>query len=306
MLDTDDGNSIHWETAGNPAGKPALAIHGGPGAGGTPTLRRFFDPKQYRIVLFDQRGCGRSRPHASDPNTDLTTNTTDHLLADIELLRKHLDIDRWLLFGLSWGSTLALAYAEQHPDLVTAIVIGAVTTTRPTEIDWLYHGAGRFLPDHWERFNASAGETGPEINLVEAYRRLLEHPDATIREQAAIAWCEWEDAVVSKAANTEPDPRYEDPMFRMAFARIVTHYFANYAWLDDGQLIAQAGRLRGIPAVLVHGRLDVSSPLITAWQLNNAWPDAELIIADRSGHSATHPDMVQALVAATDRFAHIS
>lgn len=306
MLDTGDGNSIYWETAGNPAGKPALVIHGGPGAGSTPTLRRFFDPEQYRIVQFDQRGCGRSRPHASDPNTDLTTNTTAHLLADMELLRKHLNIERWLLFGLSWGSTLALAYAELHPKLVTEIVLGAVTTTRPSEIDWLYHGSGQFLPEQWDHFRSGAGASNPDTDLVAAYRRLLEHQDATIRERAAISWCEWEDAVVSTSPNAEPNPRYADPEFRMAFARLVTHYFTNGAWFDDGQLLAHADKLRGIPGVLVHGRLDLSSPLITAWQLSHAWPDADLIIADRSSHSVTDPDMLQALVAATDRFALVS
>ena len=301
LLDVGDDNSIYWETVGNPAGKPALVLHGGPGSGCTPTLRRFFDPARYQVVLFDQRGCGRSTPHAADPEVDLTTNTTWHLVDDIENLRRHLDIDQWLLFGVSWGSTLALAYAEAHPDRVTEIVLGAVTTTRPSEIDWLYHGAGWFLPEEWDRFRSGTKEASGD-DLVAAYRSLLEHPDPTIRDEAARHWCEWEDAVVSAGRHIEPNPRYLDPRFRLAFARTVTHYFANGAWLDDGQLIAQADRLAGIPGVLAHGNLDFSSPLATAWELSRTWPDAELVVAE-AGHSATDTSMRRALLAATDRFA---
>jgi len=303
MLDTGDGNLIYWETSGNPTGKPALVVHGGPGSGSDPTLRRFFDPERYRIIQFDQRGCGRSRPHASDPTTDLSTNTTAHLLDDMELLRAHLEVERWLLFGLSWGSTLGLAYAELHREFVTEIVLGAVTTTRPSEIDWLYHGSGRFLPEEWHRFWTGAGVDDPDADLVRAYRRLLDDQDPAMREQAAIRWCEWEDAIVATTPNAEPNPRYADPVFRMGFARLVTHYFSNAAWLDDGQLIANAARLRNIPGRLVHGRLDLSSPLQTAWQLSQGWPTAELVVVERSGHSATDPGMTGALVAATDHFA---
>jgi proline iminopeptidase len=303
-LDTGDGNLIYWETSGNPTGKPALVVHGGPGSGSNPALRRFFDPARYRIIQFDQRGCGRSRPHASEPSTDLNTNTTAHLLRDMELLRDHLEVERWLLFGLSWGSTLALAYAELHPEFVTEIILGAVTTTRPSEIDWLYHGSGRFLPEAWDRFRDGAGVDDPDVDLVQAYRKLLDDPDPTVRERAAVRWCEWEHAIVSTTPDAEPNPRYSDPKFRMGFARLVTHYFSNAAWLDDGQLLANADRLRTIPGKLVHGRLDLSSPLHTAWQLSRAWPTAELVVVEQSGHSATDPGMTEALVAATDHFAN--
>jgi proline iminopeptidase len=303
LLDVGDGNLVHWEVCGNPDGKPAVVLHGGPGSGCTPEHRRFFDPDAYRIVLFDQRGCGRSTPHASDPATDLRTNTTQHLLGDLELLRGELRIDRWLVFGNSWGSTLALAYAQEHPDRVTALVLAAVTSTRRSEIDWLYHGAGRFLPEQWARFRAAVPEVDRGGDLVDAYHRLLEGPDEAVRERAARSWCDWEDAVVSLSPEGGPNPRYDDPRFRMAFARLVTHYFSHRGWLEDGILLRRADRLWGIPGVMVHGRLDLSSPLITAWKLAQAWPDGELVILDGAGHSTADPGMVAAVLVATDRFA---
>jgi proline iminopeptidase len=303
MLDVGDGNRLYWEACGNPQGKPALVLHGGPGSGCTPGMRRFFDPARYRIVLFDQRNCGRSTPHASDPATNLDANTTPHLLTDIELLRTTLGIDRWLVFGMSWGSTLALAYAESHPGKVSEIVLAAVTTTRPAEIDWLYHGAGRFFPGAWERFRDGVPPAERDGNLVEAYARLLEHPDPTVCETAAAGWCAWEDAVVATDPEAGPNPRYADARFRMAFARIVTHYFRHNAWLEDGQLLRDAGRLSGIPGVLIHGRLDISSPLSTAWELVQAWPGSDLVVVERSGHSSAGHGMAEAMVAATDGFA---
>lgn len=303
MLDVGDANVVYWEVCGNPHGKPALVLHGGPGSGCTPRHRRYFDPDAYRIVLLDQRGSGRSTPHAGEPTTDLSTNTTHHLLRDIELLRGHLDIERWLVFGNSWGSTLALAYAELHPDHVSEIVLLAVGTTRPSEIEWLYHGAGRFFPEAWSRFRAGVPAADRDGDLVDAYYRLLQHPDSSVREKAAQSWCAWEDAVVSIDPDAQPNPRYEDPRFRMAFARIVTHYFKHHAWLDDGALLAGADRLRGIPGVMIHGRIDISGPLITAWQLAQAWPDSELIAVDGAGHSSG--DMTGALLAATERFARL-
>ncbi len=303
MLNVGDGNLVYWEACGNPGGKPALVLHGGPGSGCTPGMRRFFDPERYRAVFFDQRNCGRSTPHASDPATSLAANTTPHLLADIEHLRMALEIDHWLVFGMSWGSTLALAYAESHPDRVSEIVLAAVTTTRPAEIDWLYHGAGRFFPEAWERLREGVPPAERDGNLVEAYARLLEHPDPAVREAAAAGWCAWEDAVVATNPNTGPNPRYADARFRMAFARIVTHYFRHNAWLEDGQLLRDAARLTGIPGVLIHGRLDISSPLETAWRLAQAWPGSELVIVERSGHSSAEPGMAEAIVAATDRLA---
>jgi proline iminopeptidase len=302
LLDVGDANLVYWEVCGNPNGKPALVLHGGPGSGCTPRHRRYFDPDTYRIVLFDQRGCGRSTPHASDPTTDLSANTTPHLVRDIELLRRHLGIEQWLVWGNSWGTTLALAYAEQHPGRVSALVLVAVGTTRPSEIDWLYHGVGRFLPEQWARFRAGVPEAERDGNLVDAYFRLLQRPDPTVRERAAQSWCEWEDAIVSPDQDTGPNPRYADPRFRMAFARIVTHYFAHDAWLEDGALIRHAERLRGIPGEIIHGRFDLGGPLVTAWELAQAWPDADLVVVSTAGHSTSDPGMTEAVIAATNRF----
>ena len=260
ILETGDGNRLHWEECGNPSGRPAVVLHGGPGSGCTPGMRRYFDPSAYRVVLFDQRGAGRSRPHASDPATGLATNTTPNLVADIELLREHLGIDRWLVFGGSWGSTLGLAYAERHPARVSAMVLAGVTLTRRADIDWLYHGVGRLFPQEWARFRAGVPEADRDGDLVAAYHRLLEGPDLLVREQAARDWCAWEEAVVSATPGYVPNPRYDRPEFRMAFARIVTHYFARGAWLEEGELLRNARALRGIPGVLIHGRLDLGQP----------------------------------------------
>ncbi|MGI8683690.1 MAG: prolyl aminopeptidase [Acidimicrobiales bacterium] len=302
MLEVGDGNLVYWEACGNPAGKAAVVLHGGPGAGCTTRHRRLFDPERYRIVLLDQRGCGRSLPHAADIATDLATNTTPHLVADLEALRSHLGVDRWLVHGASWGSTLALAYAQAHPACVTEIVLAAVTMTRPGEIAWLYHGAGRFFPEAWERFRAGAGDLAGDGDLVTAYHRLLADPDPTVRVAAAEDWCAWEDAVLGEPAPARPHPPWDDPRFRMAFARLVTHYFHHRAWLDDGQLLRHAGRLSAIPGRLVHGRLDISAPLVTAWELARAWPGCELTVLD-AGHALTGPGMSETVVAATDRFA---
>lgn len=302
MLDAGDGNALYWESCGNPNGKPAVVLHGGPGSGCSPGLRRFFDPAAYRAVLFDQRNCGRSTPHASDRSTSLEANTTSHLVADIERIREHLGIDRWLVYGGSWGVTLALAYAERYPQRVTAMVLAAVTTTRQSEIDWLYHGLREAFPGAWEQFRGEVPEGERDGDLVEAYARLLDCPDADVRERAARAWCEWEDAIVKRSASDPPNPRYADERFRMAFARIVTHYFRHRAWLEDGQLIRDAGRLAGIPGVLIHGKADLTSPIATAEELRQAWPAAELVVVD-SGHLSSEAAMAEAIVAATDRFA---
>jgi proline iminopeptidase len=301
MLDVGDGHLVYWEVSGSPTGKPALVLHGGPGSGCTPGFRRYFDPSAYRIVAFDQRGCGRSLPHASDPSADLSTNTTHHLVADIERLREHLRIERWLVWGGSWGSTLGLTYAERHPDRVTEIVLASVTMTRPADVHWLYHGVGRFLPEAWARFRDGVSGEDRDGDLVAAYHRLLQDPDPAVRERAARDWCDWEDAVVSLEPDHEPNPRYDDPRFRMAFARIVTHYFHHHAWLEDGVLLREAQRLAGIPGVLIHGRLDLGSPAMTAWELARAWPDAELHLVD-TGHTGGGA-MTEQLIAATDRFA---
>jgi proline iminopeptidase len=301
MLDVGDGHLVYWEVCGNPNGKPAVVLHGGPGSGCTPGFRRYFDPAAYWIVLFDQRECGRSEPHASDPAVDLSANTTHHLVTDIERLRQHLGIDRWLVWGGSWGATLALAYAERHPEHVTEVVLASVTMTRPADIHWLYHGVGRFLPAEWERVRLGAPEAERDGDLVAAYHRLVNDPDPAVRERAAADWCDWEDAVVSLEPGYERNPRYDDPRFRMVFARIVTHYFHHEAWLEDGVLLREAHRLAGIPGVLIHGRLDLGGPAMTAWELARAWPDAELHLVD-TGHTGGGA-MTKHLIAATDRFA---
>ncbi|MFC6964500.1 prolyl aminopeptidase [Halocatena marina] len=285
MLDVGDENQVHWETYGNPDGKPALVAHGGPGAGCNPRSCQYFDPDRYRIVLFDQRGCGQSKPPASDPATDMSYNTTKCLLADMEQLRQHLDIDRWLLFGGSWGSTLLLAYAEQYSDRVSEIVISPVTTTRQSEIDWLYEGLSRFLPKAWEQFRAGVPDHNSDDNIVAAYARLMENSDSEVRIQAANRWCAWEDAVVSHETDEDEQPFSSGSLnWRLSFVRIASHYFSNGAWFDENQLLRNADQLTGIPGVLVHGRLDLAGPLKTAWELDRAWSDAELIIVDNSGH----------------------
>lgn len=303
MLDTADGNLVYWEVCGSPEGKPALVVHGGPGSGCSPGARRSFDPHRYRVVLFDQRGCGRSTPHASDPASDMSLNTTAHLLTDMERLREHLGVDRWLLFGGSWGSTLILAYAQQHPDRVSEIVISAVTTTRRAEIDWLYRGVGRYFPEEWERFRDGVPEAGRTGGLVAAYARLLTDPDPQVRMKASDDWCAWEDAVVSLEPNGSPNPYSSRPRAaRLALVRIATHYFSHGAWLDEGVLLRDAGRLAGIPGVLIHGRLDLGGPLDTAWELAKAWPGAELVIVGDSGHTGSNA-MREQVLTALNRFA---
>lgn len=288
LLDVGDGNRIYWETRGNPDGRPALIVHGGPGSGRSRGTHKGFHPNLFQVVLFDQRGCGDSVPSAADPATDMAHNTTEHLLADMETLRQHLDIERWLLYGGSWASTLILAYAERHPERVIGIVLVGVTMTRPREIDWLYHGVRLLLPIEWERFRAGVPDQDRDGNLVEAYRQLMKSPDLPIREQAAHNWCAWEDAVIAHESLGSPGQYSAKPdAAKLAFVRICTHYFAHDAWLDDGQLLRDAHRLKGIPGVLIHGRLDLSAPLLTAWELAQSWPDAELMIIDDSGHTGS-------------------
>ncbi|GGT22119.1 prolyl aminopeptidase [Streptomyces purpureus] len=301
LLDVGDGNHIHWEVSGNPHGKPAVVVHGGPGSGSNPRSRRLFDPARYRVVLFDQRGCGRSTPHASDPATDMSVNTTDRLVADMERLREHLGIDRWLLYGGSWGSTLILAYAQAHPERVSEIVIAAVTTTRRSEIAWLYEGAGAFFPEAWDRFRAGVPEASAPHELVPAYARRTNHPDRAVREKATADWCAWEDAVLSLEGAGTPYADRPDHA-KLAMVRICSHYFAHGAWLEEGALIRDAHRLAGIPGVLIHGRFDLAGPLGTAWELSKAWPDAELTVVENAGHTGGGDTRTHVL-AALDRFA---
>ena len=302
MLDVGDGHRLYWEVCGNPVGKPAVVLHGGPGSGCTADVRRYFNPELYRIVLFDQRNCGRSTPHASDFATDLSTNTTQRLVADTETLRAHLKIERWLVFGGSWGVTLGLAYALAHRERVSQIVFFAVGTQRHSAIRWLYHDVGQFFPEAWSRFSGHAGNAP---DLVEAYYRLLNDADPAVREAAALAWCDWEDAVVSTAPNRKPSARYADPKFRMCFARIVTHYFRHDAWLEDGVLLRNAHRLKDIPAILIHGRRDLGTPLSGAEEMSRAWPGSELVVVNEAGHETRTLGMRESMVAALDRFSSL-
>ncbi|MEV4114635.1 prolyl aminopeptidase [Nonomuraea sp. NPDC049695] len=302
-LDTGDGHLVYWEVCGNPSGKPALVVHGGPGSGCTPGQRRWFDPERYRIILFDQRNCGRSRPHASDPDADLSSNTTHHLVADMERLREHLGVNRWLLYGGSWGSTLMLAYAEAFPERVSEMVFAGVTTTRRYEIDWLYRGVGRFFPEQWQRFREGVPEAERDGDLLAAYARLTSDPDPAVRAQAARDWTAWEDAVISLETNGKPNA-YSDrpPDALLALTRICSHYFANAAWLEEGALLRDAHRLAGIPGVLIHGRFDLGAPLQYAWELAQAWPDARLVVVDDSGHTGS-TTMNMEILTALDAFA---
>jgi proline iminopeptidase len=303
LLDVGDGQSIYWEVSGNPDGTPAVALHGGPGGGSTPGRRRWFDPARYRLVQFDQRGCGRSTPHAGDWTTDLATNTTHHLIHDIEALRKHLGIERWLVWGASWGVTLALAYAERHPERVTAMILLSITMTRPSDVRWFGHDTGRFFPAEWARFRAGVPERERDGDLVAAYDRLLNgHADPAVRLQAARDWVAWEDAILSlEEGYVTPNPRWADGRFMVAFARLVTHYFSHAAWLEEDELLRNAPRLAAIPGVLVHGRLDLAGPPDVAWQLSRAWPRAELHFVT-GGHTGD-AEMDRLQLQATGRFA---
>jgi proline iminopeptidase len=300
LLDVGDGRELYWETAGNPDGIPAVWLHGGPGSGSTAGIRRSFDPAAYRLVVFDQRGCGRSRPLADSAAADLTTNTTRHLIADIELLRTHLGIGRWVVTGASWGVALALAYAQRHPDRVQAMVLVAVTSGRRLETDWITRDMRRVFPREWDEFAAGVPESERDGDLCAAYARLLADPDPAVAEQAALRWCTWEDTHVSLAPGWSPRLAYADPGFRQVFARLVTHYWANGCFLDDTPILAGMDRIAQLPAVLVHGRYDVSGPLDTAWDLHRAWPASRLVVCGDDGHGGA--GMTAAMIDALDSF----
>ena len=307
LLDVGDGQRVHWETCGNPEGVPAVFVHGGPGAGCSADYRRVFDPERYRIILFDQRGCGRSLPHAWEPDADLSTNTTWHLVADMEALREHLGVERWLVFGGSWGATLGLAYAQRHPERVLALVLRGVFTLRRRELDWYYEagGADMIWPDEWERYVAAAGpEVGPG-GYIERYRELLADPDPAVHGPAAVAWTTWEAATSTLLRDQAHIDEVQDPAFALAFARIENHFFIHRGWLEEDRLLHGARVLadHGIPGVIVQGRYDMCCPIGTAWALHRAWPEAELRISPASGHSYSEPETLSALITATDRFA---
>jgi proline iminopeptidase len=297
-LDVGDGHSLYWELCGNPDGKPVVFLHGGPGGGTSPWHRRFFDPEVYRIVLFDQRGCGRSTPFAS-----LEENTTWHLVADMEKLREHLGIEKWQVFGGSWGSTLALAYAEEHPERVTELVLRGIFLVRKKEIDWFYQGGASFLfPDAWEQYLAPIPKE-ERGDLLAAYRKRLTSDDAEVRTQAAKAWSVWEGSTSTLLTDLELVKKTGADSFALAFARIENHYFVHGCWFSpESQLLDRVERIRKIPAVIVQGRYDVVCPVESAWELHRAWPEAELKIVADAGHSAMEPGNVDQLVRATDRF----
>jgi proline iminopeptidase len=297
-LRVSDLHEIHFEECGNPQGKPAIFVHGGPGGGTEPKQRRFFHPEAYRIVLFDQRGCGKSTPHAC-----LEENTTWHLIADMEALREHLGIDRWQVFGGSWGSTLSLAYAEKHPERVTELVLRGIFLLRRQEIDWFYQrGAGALFPDAWEGYLAPIPEA-ERGNLLMAYHRRLLSPDPEVRLAAARAWSVWEGRTSCLQPNPELIAKTQGEDFALAFARIECHYFVNGGFLErDGQLLEEVGRIRHIPTVIVQGRYDVVCPMESAWQLHRRWLEADFRLVADAGHSALEPGISDELLNATDRF----
>src|SRR5215510_2819210 len=304
LLEVGDGHEIYWESCGNAGGKPALFLHGGPGSGCSAGQRRFFDPSLYHAVLFDQRGSGRSRPLASDRNADLSANTTTHLIADIEMLRVMLGVDRWIILGLSWGTTLGLAYAQAHPNRVNALVLGFVTTTSRREVQWITEDVGRIFPREWERFASAIPDHMRRLSPVDAYAAMLADGDPIVRDRAASEWCAWEDAHVSLMPGHEPNPRYQDPEFRLRFARLVTHYWRHAAFLEKDQLIRNAAKLNGIPGVLIHGRYDVSGPLETAWRLSQRWTTCRLQVLDDAGHGGGN-NFVPAVIGALNKFASL-
>jgi proline iminopeptidase len=297
-LDVGDGHHVHWERVGTPGAKPAVFLHGGPGGGLSPSQRRVFDPARYDVLLFDQRGCGKSTPFAG-----LEHNTTWDLVADIEKLREMVGVDRWLVFGGSWGSTLALAYAQTHVDRVTELVLRGIFTLRRDELLWYYqHGASLLFPDKWERFLAPIPQLERD-DLMAAYRRRLTSDDRETRLVAAKAWAQWEGETITLLPDPEVSSVFYGEDYAMAFARIENHYFVHGGWLEEGQLIRDAGKLRDIPAIIVQGRYDIACPAVTAWDLHRAWPQAEFVMVEGAGHALSQPGILHHLIIATDRFA---
>ncbi len=300
-LQTGGSHEIYYEECGNPKGKAALVLHGGPGGAVNPTMRRFFDPAKWRVALFDQRGCGKSRPNAS-----LEDNTTWSLIEDIERLRKHLGVEKWTVFGGSWGSTLALAYAITHPDRVEALVLRGIFLLTQRELKWFYQdGASYLFPDAWERFKAPIppGERG---DMIAAYHRRLTHSDRKVQAEAASAWSQWEGDTISIRGPEARPPKFNEVDFAIAFARIECHFFANRGFFDeDGWLLKNVDKIRKIPGWIVQGRFDVVTPLESAWALHKAWPEANFNIVWDAGHASTEPGVIDGLVRATDAAARL-
>ena len=298
MLDVGDGHLIRYERVGTPGAKPAVFLHGGPGGGISPEHRRLFDPARYDLMLFDQRGCGQSQPHAG-----LEANTTWHLVADIERLRERVGVDRWLVFGGSWGSTLALAYAQKHPERVSELVLRGIYTVTRAELQWYYQfGVSEMFPDKWEKFQAPIPEA-ERGDMIAAYRKRLTGDDPVARIEAARAWSVWEGETITLLPNPALAETHADDHFALAFARLENHYFVHDAWLEDGQLLRDAHKLHGIPGVIVHGRYDMPCPARYAWALHKAWPEAEFHLIEGAGHAYSESGILDQLLRATDSFA---
>lgn len=298
FLDVGDGHTIYWERVGTRGAKPAVFLHGGPGGGTSPTQRRLFDPKLYDVLLFDQRGCGKSTPHAG-----LEANTTWHLVADMERLREMMGIEKWLVFGGSWGSTLALAYAETHPEHVSELVLRGIYTLTKAELDWYYQfGVSEMFPDKWERFQAPIPED-ERHDMMGAYRRYLTGTDRKKQLECAIAWSTWEGGTITLLPNPDYEAHFGEDDYAIAFARIENHFFVHAGWMDEGQLLRDAHKLKDIPGVIVHGRYDMPCPAKYAWALHKAWPKADFHLIEGAGHAYLEPGILDQLIRATDRFA---
>ncbi|MDH6266849.1 proline iminopeptidase [Rhizobium sp. SG_E_25_P2] len=298
FLDTGDGHSIYWERVGTKGAKPAVFLHGGPGGGFSPTHRRLFDPALYDVILFDQRGCGKSTPYAS-----LENNTTWHLVSDIEKLRAMIGVEKWLVFGGSWGSTLALAYAETHPDRVSELVVRGIYTLTKAELDWYYQfGVSEMFPDKWEKFLAPVPE-GERHAMMAAYRKRLVGEDKAAQIEAALAWSLWEGQTITLLPEPDTSDKFGEDEFALAFARIENHYFVHAGWMDEGQLLRDAHKLADIDGVIIHGRYDMPCPAKYAWALHKAWPRAEFHLIEGAGHAYSEPGILDQLIRATDRFA---
>lgn len=297
-LDMGDGHTIYWERVGTKGAKPAVFLHGGPGGGIAPAHRRLFDPKLYDVILFDQRGCGRSTPHA-----ELEANTTWHLVADIERLRQMAGFEKWLVFGGSWGSTLALAYAQTHSDRVSELVVRGIYTLTKPELDWYYQfGVSEMFPDKWERFVAPIPEE-ERGDMMAAYRKRLTGTDRKVQIEAAKAWSLWEGETITLLPEPDSSSHFGEDEFALAFARIENHFFTHGGWLEEGQLLRDAHKLKGIAGLIVHGRYDMPCPAKYAWQLSKAWPDAEFYLIEGAGHAYSEPGILDRLIYATDKFA---
>jgi proline iminopeptidase len=300
LLDVGDGHRIYFERSGKPGGKPAVFLHGGPGGGFSPDHRRLFDPAVYDVTLFDQRGCGRSTPHA-----ELDANTTWHLVADIERLRERAGADQWLVFGGSWGSTLGLAYAETHPDRVSALILRGIYTLTKAELDWYYQfGVSEMFPEKWQKFLAPIPET-ERGDMIAAYRKRLTGTDRAAQLEAAKAWSIWEGETITLLPDASVSAPFHEGEYALAFARIENHYFAHAGWLEEGQLLRDAYKLKGIPGTIVHGRYDMPCPARYAFELHAAWPEADFHLIEGAGHAYSEPGILDQLIRATDRFRRV-